>query len=168
MDSTKHAKKPGDLEIVYLKDHPQWLNLLADWICEGWSRYDASLTQERSRKLLNERLHDDRLPMTLVAVEHDQPIGVGSLKAEEFPEFEEFAPPGSPWLGGLYAPDKQEEVKKAILMKIKKVAHKLGHQEVYAYSSNPQDTKWYLNEGATELAQKQFRGHTVTVFKLIC
>lgn len=88
------------MQITYLATYPQFIPELADLLYAEWlDLYQAAgLTLDDLTAALHARAVTDQLPLTLIAVEHDQLLGAGSIKLDEAGTREGL----SPWLGGIY------------------------------------------------------------------
>ena len=100
-DNNTHSKRPEikGLKIDYLSHHPEWIPLIAQWTYSTWHQYDPTLTLERSLKSINTRLNTDKVPLTLVAIHNDKPIGTVNLK-KSVPV--QNVPENKIWLGSFY------------------------------------------------------------------
>jgi GNAT superfamily N-acetyltransferase len=155
---------PRSIRLDLLKNCPQVIPILAQWLYDEWHSYDATLTKEKLIKAFNERLNSDKIPITFVALRGNQPIGVISLKEETNPIFADF-PQGALWMGSLHV--LPEERKKGVGQELLKfattVAKHLGNEKLYFYTSNPLNVKWYVQRGAQIIGERQFRDHLITV-----
>lgn len=81
---------PASIEFVELATQPNWLSAVVQWQHQEWcrTRPDAmpapSLTEqaealEKRAQLLNTHLCRDTIPLTLLAIEEDRPLGSVSL-----------------------------------------------------------------------------------------
>ena len=155
------------VEFRLLKECPEVIPTLVGWIYEHWLPYDPSLTEERLVEGFRERLHDDRLPLTIVAFREGDPVGVISLKTEEAPELNEIAE-GSPWLGSLHVIESFRGVGigSQLLHLSGAVAAKLGYRHIFLYTSDPDNVSWYKKQGAVVIGQQICRKRPVWVFRL--
>ncbi|MBS0286697.1 MAG: GNAT family N-acetyltransferase [Proteobacteria bacterium] len=71
------------IDIAYLKDCPQHLPLIAQWIFNEWGHYNPVSSLDRAKSKLNEHLNKDSLPITFVALENNQPVGTCSLRIND-------------------------------------------------------------------------------------
>jgi len=91
---------PRSMQLDWLKNHPQVIPILVQWIYEEWHPYDSSLTKEKLTRSFQTRINIDTIPITFVILKDDLPIGIISLKKETDPEFADF-PENSIWMGSL-------------------------------------------------------------------
>lgn len=85
------------IDIAYLKDYPQYLSLIAEWIFNEWGHYNPGASLDSAKSKLSEHLNKDNLPITFVALENNQPVGTCSLRINDG-----IRPDLTPWLGSLY------------------------------------------------------------------
>jgi len=165
----EELEKASDENIQYqlLKASPQIIPALADWVYADWYTYDPSLTKEKLIQGFLGRLHDDKLPLALVALHDNHPIGVLSLKATEDPELAPLSQ-GNPWLGSHHVLSSyaNQGIEKQLLQLAKNIAERLGHRHLFVYTSSPTQRDTYLAQGSHLIEQRPFRDHPVWIFKL--
>lgn len=81
-----------------LSEHPEWMPLLARWYFDTWGRHVPGHTLADEQQRLEVFLQADELPLLLVAVDNDVPVGAAQLKFHERTE----RPERLHWLGGVY------------------------------------------------------------------
>lgn len=150
-----------------LKNCPQVIPILAQWLYEEWKPYDASLTKEKIINSFKMRLNHDAIPITFVVLKDGLPIGVISLKKETSPEFADF-PEDSIWMGSLQVipEERNQGVGRELLKFSQTIARQFGYEKLYFYTSNPANVKWYLTRGAQVIEERPFRHHIVTVMEI--
>lgn len=160
-------KASGD-EIQYqlLKSSPHIIPALADWIYADWHTYDKSLTKEKLIQGFLGRLHDDKLPIAIIALQNNHPIGVISLKATEDPELAPLSK-GSPWLGSHHVLSSiaNKGIEKQLLQLAKNITGRLGHRHLFVYTSSPAHRDLYLAQGSQLIEQRQFRNHPIWILQ---
>ena len=158
---------PRSLRLDVLKNCPQTIPTLAQWLYEEWHSFDASLTKEKLIQSLSKRLNDDKIPLTFVALKDTAPIGVISLKEQSDPEFSDF-PKGSLWMGGFQVipEERNQGLGQELLKFAATVAKLLGYEEMYFYTSKPMNVKWYLKRGARIIVERSFRNHMITIMHM--
>lgn len=157
------------MHLDFLKNYSQTIPQLSRWIYDEWKNYDKSLTLEKLILSFNERLNDTLLPMTFVVLKNDQPIGCVSLKTESGTEFKDF-PQNSVWIGSLQviSEERSQGIGKELLKFCTLVAKKsFNNEELYFYTSNPVNVAWYVKNGAEIIEKRPFRGHTITLMKIV-
>jgi len=156
------------LRLELLKNCPETIPVLAEWIYEDWHTYDASLTKERLTKGFKGRLNNNQLPLTFVALKSSKPVAVTSLKSEEAPELSDLQD-GSCWQGSLHVIPKERNQGLGVEM-IKfqaTVAKRLGYETIRLYISNPEKARWYSEQGAEMIEIRPFRGHSITIMQFV-
>jgi GNAT superfamily N-acetyltransferase len=88
-----------EISIDYLANCPEFIDELAQLSWKEWQEIyeQRNQTLEDSLKNYQERMNTDRLPLTLVAVNGDELVGMVSLKYHDM----DTRPDLDPWLGGL-------------------------------------------------------------------
>jgi len=160
------ANKALPYQMMFLKDCPEAIPTIAQWVYDEWSAFDKSLTKDRLVKSLEGRLNDDRIPFTLVAFKDKRPVGVITLKEEKNPEFSDF-PKELLWMGTLYVvPDERKNgLGQALLEWSSLMAMKMGYEWLYLYISNPEYVSWYTQRGAEVIQERPFRDHKIAIMR---
>jgi GNAT superfamily N-acetyltransferase len=155
---------PRSLRLELLKNCPETIPILAQWIYDEWHSYDASLTKTKLILAFNERLNDDKIPITFVVLKDDEPISLISLKEETDPRFSDF-PKGSIWLGSLQvAPEvRNQGIGQELFQFAAIIAKRMGYKEMYIYTSNADNVPWYEKRGTEIIEKRPFRNHTITI-----
>lgn len=155
------------IRVDILKNCTQTIPVLAQMLYEEWHTYDASLTTEKLVHSFNMCLNDDKIPITFVAFKNNKPIGTISLETESDPAFSDF-PENSVWMGSLQViPEERKQGLGQELLKLAAVvARCLGYEEMYFYTSNPANVKWYAKRGAYTIEERPFRNHMITIMHL--
>lgn len=159
---------PLSMRLDLLKNCPQTIPILAQWLYDDWHSYDSSLTKEIAANSFAKCLKADTIPIAFVVLKNNIPVGVISLKRQNAPEFSDF-PANTIWGGSLHVIPTERN--KGIGRELSKfatiIAKSLGYPELYFYTSNPVNVKWYVKKGAQILENRPFRNHTVTIFKFV-
>jgi predicted N-acetyltransferase YhbS len=158
---------PRSLRLDLLKNCPQQIPILAQWVYEEWHPYDVSLTKEILIQSFVTRLNENKIPISFVVLKNDIPIGIISLKKETAPEFSDF-PENSIWMGSLIvAPEERNQGVDQELLKFgQTIARQFGYEKLYLYISNPAYVNWYLNRGADVIDERPFRNHRITIMEI--
>jgi len=158
---------PLSMRLDLLKNCPQVIPILAQWLYEEWKPYDASLTKEKLIHSFKMRLNDDAIPITFVVLKDGLPIGVISLKKETAPEFADFTK-NSIWMGSLQVipEERNQGIGKELLKFSQIIARQFGYEKLYFYTSNPSNVKWYLKRGAQVIEERLFRHHKITIMEI--
>jgi hypothetical protein len=155
------------LKLELLKTCPQTLYILAEWVYHEWRSYDSSLTKKKLIESFSQRLNDDKIPLTLVALKNGTPVGTVSLKWEDEAELRAISK-ANPWLGSLQViyEERKLGLGQELLKIAKSIATSLGYQNLFLYTSNPVNVDWYKKRGACILKTSPFRKHTITIMQI--
>lgn len=158
---------PHSMHLDLLKNHPQVISKLALWLYEEWRSYDVSLTLEKLILSFSERLNSDQIPITFVVLKEGKPIGCISLKEQSRPEFFDFSR-NSIWMGSLQVipGERSQGIGQELLKFSTTIAKCLGYENLYFYTSNPVNVKWYVKRGAYVIETRLFHDHTITIMKM--
>lgn len=86
------------VEISYLADHPEFIKILAPWICEHWTQLLIDETIDSRVVKLRKHLNKETLPIALVAHSGKEVYGTAALRINDLPGREDL----TPWLGGVF------------------------------------------------------------------
>lgn len=156
----------NNIQIEYLADHSELVPILANWSYQEWRSYDPSLTIEKALINFKLKLNHNKIPLTLVAIENTDPIGMVSLKPTITPEG--YADK-CPWIGSIYIiPGKRGiGLGKQLMTEIEKIALKLGYSELFLYTSIPNARDWYLHLGWKIIKTDIYQNHQITIMHYI-
>jgi GNAT superfamily N-acetyltransferase len=155
------------IEVKLLKDYPEAIPVLAQWMYDEWHPYDQELTVERLLGEYQKFLSGVPLPFAVVALKEGRLIGVISLSEEGEPEFEDLRGIG-PWVGSfeVVSEERNKGLGQELGFMILAIARKLGYSAVNFYTSNPDNVPRYLKKGAEIVEERPFRGHMITIMKM--
>jgi GNAT superfamily N-acetyltransferase len=156
------------LQLKLLKECPEMIPHIAQWQYNDWHSYDTTLTLERLIKSFEKQLTTVDFPFTIVVLQGGMPIGSISLKKEGEPEFSDISDKG-PWVGSFHVIPRERH--RGIGPKLYKVAltiaKRMGYEQVNFYTSNFSNVVRYVKKGAQVVETRPFRGHTVTLMKIV-
>lgn len=153
------------MDIIYLADKPELVPTLAKWTYDTWSLYDNQLTFEMCVESVKSKLNHDKMPLALVMMDGNTPIGMASLKTKiKLGGYEE----KSPWLGSLFVHQSYRDKAVGIMLldAIYKKAKELGFSEIFVFASDPDAAKWYFKQGWELFARDMFRSHEVQLLTI--
>lgn len=158
---------PHSMHLDLLKNHPETIPTLAQWVYEEWKSYDASLTLQKLIDSFSERLKSDQIPIAFVVLKKGHPIGCIGLKEQSSPEFSDF-PKDSIWMGSLQVvlEERNQGIGQELLKFSKTIAKGFGYKRLYFYTSNYANVEWYVKRGAYVMETRPFRGHTITIMQM--
>jgi len=156
-----------DIRVALLKDCPEVIPTLVDWMYNEWSNYDKELTKDRLACNFKKRCNDDCIPFVLVFYKNDVPVGMVGLKESGPLELAHLGQ-ASPWGCSFYVlpEERSKGLGEKIARSILTIAARLGYSELFFYSSSPEAARWYLFRGAELVEKEPFRDHTAYVMKI--
>jgi GNAT superfamily N-acetyltransferase len=159
---------PHSMQLDLLKNQPHVIPTLAQWLYDEWHSYDASLSKESLIHNFKMRLSNEVIPITFVVLKDSLPIGVISLKKETAPEFSDF-PENAVWMGSLQVifEERGQGVGQELLKFTQSIAAQMGYKNLYFYTSNPENVRWYTQRGAQVIEKRSFRGHQITIMWIL-
>lgn len=131
------------LQIDDLFRHPEYVSTVASWIHgEFWADKNVH-TPDSLEQLLRDADSGDRLPISLVALINDQPVGTVNLVDND----DDRRPHLRPWLAALFvAPTyRRRGVGSALVQALRQRAAELGIRDMFLGTDNP---RFYLALGA--------------------
>ena len=115
------------IEIDYLKNHPNHLRQIIEWVYPEWWFYRSTFNEvlEWYKTILN----DQTLPTALIAFVNEKPAGT-VLICKEDPDIKLGI---SPWLEGLYVTKEFRNcgVGRALVKRIEEIASASGYTHLY-------------------------------------
>jgi predicted N-acetyltransferase YhbS len=151
-----------EIQIDYLKDHPDLVKEITCYFYDEWSY----LCPERSLKdfedSIRERMNYDRIPLALVAVTNDgRFLGTVCLKEHDMDTHKEL----TPWLAGLYVKEEFRSlgIGKLLIERIIEEARKLKIETLYLFT--PSAEKYYSKLGWEAVSHEKFKETDVCIMK---
>ncbi len=125
--------------------HPQHRARIAGWIYDEFWREKPGYSPAFFEGLLAQAEHEDRLPLSLVALVDGEPVGTVNLIEND----DETRPQLRPWLAALIVRPafRRRGVGSALVRELLRQADRLGEREVFLGTDNP---GFYVRLGAVE------------------
>lgn len=145
------------MQISYLADHPQFIEVLAPLVFEHWRPVLKQETLDDRIAKFKAHLNRDTLPVALVAHSGAEVFGTAALRLHDLPGREDL----TPWLGGVYvAPEFRRQGIGATLCKAieQKFASLSENKTLYLFTLDKQ--AWYRKLGWSMFEPCTFHGHT--------
>lgn len=150
------------IEIKYLKDVSQYTTLCAEWSFKEWGHYTPERSLNDFITARKQYLNDNQLPLTLVAFQDNQPVGMCSLAATRG-----LLPGLTPWLAALYVEKlhRNQGIGKKLERAVCKKAKNLGYGQIYCFTSDTAVIPWYEKQQWKIRSTEILHNHTVTVLE---
>lgn len=151
------------LSIVYLKDHPEHVPLVAKWMFETWGHYNPHASYEKTELKLRAHLNKDQLPITYIALDDEQPVGTGSLRITDG-----IRPDLMPWLASLFVlPEHRGNgIAQSLIDQIKEKAQQLEYSTLYLLAFDQNIPQWYEKLGWKMIGEDFLYDHPVKVMSI--
>lgn len=149
------------IKIELLKQHPTAIPMLANMWHELLGRiWVPDVSIERVIARFHEHLNDDVMPLTLVALDGNTPVGMCSLR-----ENDGIRPDLMPWLGSLIVDESYQGrgIGQLLMNATKDKAKELGFEILYLFAFDPTIPEYYQRNGWTNMGMDTFKSHDVTV-----
>lgn len=156
-------KIAANVTIAYLADYPQHVPVIAEWVFQHWGRMYRMPSHAWQIERLSERLNKDRLPLALVALAGDTPVGTASLKIREMtthPHLEH-------WLGTVYVAEnwRNRGIGAALVGHAESEARRLGIETLYLHT--PDKESFYTSRGWVTIERPVYYDMQVAVMQKI-
>jgi GNAT superfamily N-acetyltransferase len=150
------------MEFLFLAERPDALATVAKWYFDEWGYLGAGSSAEDVAEKIRSYLNADKIPLIVMAVEHDEVLGVVQLKYREM----EIYPDKEHWLGGVYVPPEHRGKKIAakLITRAIGVARSLGVKTLYLQTENL-DGGLYRKLGWQPIERVKNRGLEVLVME---
>jgi len=154
----------NQIEIKFLADCQEHIPALAKLWYEEISRHwvaDASIEKAKNRLITH--LNKEKIPMALVALHDDIPIGMACLR-----ETDGIRLGVMPWLGSLVV-DRQfrgKQIGETLIEAIKSQAKLFNHNTLYLLAFDPTIPRWYAKLGWEPAGEDMLLGHRVAVMSI--
>jgi GNAT superfamily N-acetyltransferase len=147
--------------LTLLADYPELAPMLAKWHWEEWGHLAPNRPLEQWIERMADRVNRDQIPLTVIAFEEDQPVGLASLVIYDMDTRKDL----SPWLAGVYvAPAFRGRGHGAALVTaIEEYGVKLGVETLYLYTNTAQGL--YEKLGWSEIEREPYRGREVVIMQ---
>lgn len=152
------------IKIDLLKNHPQTIPTLARIWHEVLGKiWVPDVHVERVIARFSDHLNDQDLPITFVALDSDEPVGMCSLR-----ENDGIRPGLTPWLGSLVVDPRcqKQGIGKMLADATVKKAKELGFEKVYLFAFDPAIPEYYERLGWKKIGTDEFKSRPVTVMEM--
>ncbi|MGD9592829.1 MAG: GNAT family N-acetyltransferase [Candidatus Berkiella sp.] len=151
-----------NVDIAYLKDHPQYLPLVAEWMFNEWGHFNPGSTLERAKLKLGEHLNKDSLPITFIALDNNLPVGTCSLRINDG-----IRPDLTPWLGSLYVVPsaRRKGIGEKLIDAAVSKARSMKCPKLYLFAFDATLPNWYKKLGWHEIGMDKLNHNPVSVME---
>lgn len=142
------------MPFLTLSQAPHLLPVIAGWYFDTWGCHVPGATLDDEQQRLEVYLHDNELPVLLMAMHNDQPIAAAQLKFHERTE----RPERLHWLGGVYVcpAHRGKELANTLIGSLMEIAQGYGAREVFLQTERD-DGGLYARLGWEPLERRKHR-----------
>ena len=146
-------------KVAMLADHLDLIPRLAKWHWGEWGHLTPDRPMGEWTDRLRKRTYRDRIPLTVVAFDEDQAVGLASLVHYDMDTRKDL----SPWLAGVYVQPAYRGCGfgAALVMAIEQHASALGVETLYLYTNSAQGL--YTKLDWAEIEREPYRGREVVI-----
>jgi len=147
------------MKITYLANHPQHVTTVAGWIMDEWGHASPGAMLESLEEKFRGNLNRKEIPLTLLAMDADRPLGTASLVHYDMKDRQDL----SPWLAGVYVlPDQRGKgIGSKLVKTIELLAANLEVEKLYLFT--PDRESFYARMGWTVLEKTIYREKDVVI-----
>jgi len=147
------------LLISCLADCPQHLSTVASWIFDEWGHLIPGLSLNAVEDKLRTHLNRDTIPLTLVALSGDQPVGTASLMLQDLSS----RPDLFPWLASVFVVPgyRNQAIGSRLVTAIEDTGKELHIAKVYLFT--PDQEKFYSRLGWSVMDITEYRNQQVVI-----
>ncbi|MCE9598077.1 MAG: GNAT family N-acetyltransferase [Spirochaetia bacterium] len=156
------AEERNIIEILNIKERPDLIAQVAQWIHQEWGHFRDRSLQDIVRAIENGCVAE--YPFTLVAIMGAEPVGTASLKIHDMDLLQDF----TPWLAGVYVPTihRGKNIASLLVSEVEERARRLGFAQIYLYTST--GAKLYEKLGWNSIQELEYDGiHVVVMDKML-
>ncbi|OAB45530.1 GCN5 family acetyltransferase [Paenibacillus glacialis] len=119
------------IQIVNLAEHKEYFETVCQWLWKQWAS-DKPIEFVRYAVLHNSQI--DRVPMTFVALDGEEPVGTVSFWMNDLSCRQDL----SPWLASLYVDEEQrgKGIARELQNRVIEEATKLGYSDLYLITTH--------------------------------
>ena len=147
------------MRIELLSDHPYLIPTVAKWRWEEWGHRDADGSLATWTAALEAHCQRSQIPLTLIAFEGDQPVGLVSLVLHDMDTRKDL----SPWLPGLYVRPlfRSLGIASSLIQTLGEKARDLGYEKLFLYTYSAPGL--YEKLGWEAIKKEDYQGQQVVI-----
>ena len=149
------------MNVEFLADHEAQVPQLARWAFDEWSYLHPERSLAEYERTMAAACNRDELPICLVAIDNDEPVGMVTLKEKDFSG----RPDLNPWLATLYVdkPHRGKRIGTQLVRRLVRIAARLGNERLYLVTDHA--ANYYARLGWRVLQSVEWQGQPVTVME---
>ena len=149
------------IKIEYLADHISVIPELASFHLDHFGQYNPEMTWESRQEQLLSRSRRDSIPLTLVALDQDIPIGSVSLIDHDLPD----RPEWTPWVASVIVrPDyRRRGIGTALMEHMEREAARVGYNKLYLFT--PDKEVFYSTVGWKMIGREMVQKNEVVIME---
>ncbi len=150
------------IEIKYLADCPEYINIIAEWLYEEFGRYHHADSKENRVKRLKSYCNKHILPITFTASYKSNPIATASLLKQNMDSHPEL----SPWLASVYTLSdfRNRGIAKLLINHVIKKACELNFEHLFLFTD--EFAAYYNKFGWETILVEEYYQERVSLMKL--
>ncbi len=147
------------MEIAYLADYPEHLPTVAAWVYGYWGHLMPGSSLEGTERHFRGQLNRDALPLTLIALKGQQPVGTASIFLQDMST----RPHLSPWMASVYVDPayRRRGIGSDLVRAIESAAERLHIARLYLFT--PDQERFYARLGWSPLERVEYRTECVVI-----
>ncbi len=148
------------MKIFQLADYPAYINTVSQMIYDEFVVPTTSSKTFEDVQAFFEMIHNNKLPLTLIAIINNQCVGTVSLFKQDCV----LRPQYTPWLASLYVDPKfrHQNIGGALIKALIERASELGYKKLYLKTENT--APYYYKIGWTHLETITHKDQTIDYF----
>ncbi len=149
------------MEIKYLVDCPEALATVARWAHAERGHQNAGHSIQEVEQFFRRRMNRDEPPITVVAVDNAEVVGMATLKVKELEHYPQY----EFWLGSVYVSEdhRRKGIGAKLVERVAEIAEGLGLGEIYLHTSLNEE--WYQKLGWQVFERIADPGRTSVIMK---
>lgn len=152
------------IKLDILKNHPHFIPELANiWYDVLGKEWSPEVSIEEFTQRLHLHLNDDSLPLTLVAIDGDKPVGMGSLR-----ETDSVLPDLTPWLGSLVVDRAYQDrgIGRMLINAVADKARAFNFEKLYLLAFDPTLPEYYKRLKWHAVKADEYKGYKYILMEL--
>ncbi len=152
------------ITIKFLQDCQEHIPALAKiWYETIRRKWVKEATVKSTIVELMQHAQKDKLPLAIVALDGNDPIGMACLRDNDG-----ILPEKTPWLGSLAVDPKyrRKKIGEKLIDEIKSLAKSRKQEKLYLLAFDPTIPTWYSRLGWKHIGHDELLGHPVTVMSI--